>query len=338
MSQLVADLIRGAVTGVGSLPHVDTAAAIDFVLETAPDLPYVPQLLNAEPADHMIVQGLLGVRGVEYVVGHGLVVDPTMLHPLAKVVPTLDHAAYHAFHAFAERARDHDGPIKWQFAGPLTLGMALMRHGVPARTAFDVSVRAVRVTTRAIYRLLAQTFPNSVQVVVLDEPSASAVLCPGFPVAPDAAIDLVSGALAALELSAVVGLHCCAEADSAALLSAGPSILSVPIHERVLPGAASVSRFLDYGGIIAWGVIPTDRPVGSGADRYWRDLSQLWDGLVDSGCDAAALRSQSLVTPACGLAGHTVEQAAHVFELCRDVGRRIGDPGESRGRAGRVVS
>lgn len=319
----VAGLVQGAVTGIGSLPHADTTAAIEFVFASAPDLPYIPQLRAVEPSDSMVVQGLLGVRGVEFVVGHGLVVDPIVLHPLAKVVPNLDHRAYHAFHAFLDAVPGHTGPIKWQFAGPLTLGMVLMRHGVPARTAFDVAVRAVRVTTRAIYRLIRDACPEALQVVVLDEPSASAVLCPGFPVPPDAAIDLVSGALAGLELSAKVGVHCCAEADSSALLAAGPSVLSLPIHDRIFPGVAMLSRFLDYGGVVAWGVVPTDRPVSFGADRYWRDLAGHWARLVEYGFDPEVLRRQSLVTPACGLDSHTVEQAEHVFSLCREISERI---------------
>ena len=32
---------------------------------------------------------------------------------------------------------------------------------------------------------------------------------------------------------------------------------------------------------MAWGAVPTDRPVRGGAGRYWRALADLWCRLVD---------------------------------------------------------
>ena len=269
----------------------------------------------------MVVQGLIGVRGIDLVDGQ-LLVDPQRLHPLAKVQADLDHPAFESLTTFASMARGHQGPISWHLAGPLTLGFALLRHGVPARTAFDVGIRATCVTSRAIYRLLAEACPDAPQFAVLDEPGVGGVQCPGFPVAPDAAIDLVSGALAGLELSATVGLHSCGPADWTHLVAAGPQVISIPATRSILPAAAYLARWLENGGAIAWGVVPTDCPVG-GADRYARDLRSLWRELAERGCSAELLERHAIFTPACGLAGHTIEQAEHIMELCHQVRDRI---------------
>ena len=90
-------------------------------------------------------------------------------------------------------------------------------------------------------------------------------------------------------------------------------------HRKV---AGHLASFLDAGGWVAWGAVPTDRPVGT-ADRYWTNLSALWCSLVGQGCDPVRLRTQALVTPACGLALHDVAQAEHVLLLTNELARRV---------------
>jgi hypothetical protein len=72
-------------------------------------------------------------------------------------------------------------------------------------------------------------------------------------------------------------------------------------------------------------VIPTDGPVGSNSERQWRALSDLWCSLVQRGCDPVLLRRQSIVTPHCGLAGHSVSVARRIARLTADVGKRVQD-------------
>ena len=96
---------------------------------------------------------------------------------------------------------------------------------------------------------------------MIDEPGFSGVMEPGFPVPPDTAIDLVSGALAVIERCAVMGVHCCAEGDWAAITATGPTILSVPA-EAALVDAAGVFERVPRG----WGL---DR-LGRGTHRSTR--------------------------------------------------------------------
>jgi len=149
---------------------------------------------------------------------------------------------------------------------------------------------------------------------------------PGFPIAPDPAIDLLSSAMAAVQPTATVGVHCCAESvDVASLLAAGPDILAIPVHSHLLAVAGYLDRFLVGGGRIAWGAVPTDGPIPTTNDRPWRRLSDVWCELVRRGCDPMLLRQRSLVTPQCGLGMHTPDVADRVCRLTREIGRRIGD-------------
>jgi hypothetical protein len=317
----------GVATGVGSLPHPDAEAAADFVLEHLPELPAIPSLPRRSPAERILAHGLVGVRGVVLDTTGDVRLDVDRLDPLAVVALDPDHDAFGGLRAFLAAARGRQAPVKWQVVGPVTLGLALVRRGAPAALAFDVAVRAVREHLRAVRGWVAEALPKCQQVVVIDEPGFSGVMDPGFPVPPDTAIDLTSGALASIEQSAVMGVHCCAEGDWAAITATGSTILSFPATPALVDAAGVLSAFLDAGGWIAWGAVPTDRPVGTSSDRYWRELANLWCALERQGCDAHRLRHQALVTPACGLGLYDHAQARVVLRLTNEVARRVKEQG-----------
>ena len=83
--------------------------------------------------------------------------------------------------------------------------------------------------------------------------------------------------------------------------------------------------FLESGGRVAWGAVPTDGPVSDDVGLLWRRLVGAWCDLVRAGCDPVLLRSRSLVTPACGLAGHGLSQADLALRLARELGQRAHD-------------
>jgi len=66
--------------------------------------------------------------------------------------------------------------------------------------------------------------------------------------------------------------------------------------------------------------------VGTTVDRLWRQLSTLWCDLVGAGgCDPVKLRTQAMITPACGLFRHGVTQAEQVLEFTGRLAERLHD-------------
>jgi hypothetical protein len=318
-------LPAGTSTGIGSLPHRDAAAAAAFVFRKTGALPAMPTLPRRSPAEGLVAQAVLGIRGVAPGQYGSLSVDPAQLDPEAPVRTDFEHDAFGGFRAFATTACDasYSGPIKWQFVGPVTLGMALLRAGVAVDIAFDVALNAVRSHTAAIFSGLSRLFPHSEQVVMFDEPLLNEAQLNEFPIAPDETIDLVSSALAGLEHSATVGIHCCDDADWAHVLAAGPSIISLPVRADLARQASYVSRFLEAGGVIMWGAVVTDGVLSYSAERPWRELNDAWAVLTELGCDPLRLRQQSMISPVCGLGLHSDGVAEHVFDLVSDVSDRV---------------
>ncbi len=321
------DRVRaGSTTGIGSLPHRSALDAAMFALREY-DLPAIPTLPRRSPAEAMVAQAIVGVPGISLGQYGSIAVDADHLDPEASVVTDFTNDAYTGMRTFlaVAAARRYGGPVKWQFVGPVTLGAALTRAGVPVDVAFRVAIAAVRAHVAAVADAVAAALPSSPQLVWLDEPWFGELMQPGFPIAPDPAIDLLSGAMAVVEPLATVGVHSCADVDIASLLAAGPQVLAVPASPQLAAVAGYLVRFLERGGRIAWGVVPTDGPILTTSDRSWRQLSDLWCDLVARGADPIVLRQQCLVTPQCGLGLHTPVVADRVVGLVREIGRRISD-------------
>jgi hypothetical protein len=314
----------GIATGIGGLPHRDADEAVAFVLQHM-ELPAIPSLPRRSPAESWIAQAMVGMQGITIGQYGSISVDAQKVDPLAPIVTDFQHDAFTGFRTFLEAAKGRTGWVKWQFVGPVTFGHALMRAGVPMSEAFEAAVRCVRDRVEHMLGAVEAAMPGCKQLVFIEESDFAELMQPGFPIAPDTAIDLVSGALAAIETTAVAGLHVCGMADIPSLLATGPAVLSLPVRPEVADSAGYLVRFMERGGYIAWGVVPTNGPITTSAERPWRQLSKLWCELVERGADPALLRQQAIITPECGLSSHTPAVAERVHRIAAEVAARVRD-------------
>lgn len=317
----------GAALGIGSLPHLDAREAAEFAIGEF-EIATIPTLPARSPAESMIAQAVVGLPGISIDQSGGITVEPERVSIGESTRIDLGHDAFVGFNSFLEHAKRTglDGsPVKWQYVGPVTLGVALQRAGLDVVTAFDAASATLRTQLADISDAVAKALPRSPQMVVLDEPWFADLMTPGFPIPPDEAIDRMSSAMATLPSTSLVGIHCCAPCDVATLLASGPSVVSLPASPELVEWSGYLSRYLADGGIIAWGVVPTDGPIPVTADRFWRALSDLWCTLVQRGCDPVMLRRNSIVTPHCGLAMHSESAARQVAQLTAEVAKRVKD-------------
>lgn len=314
----------GLSTGIGHLPHYDPGDAVEFVLRHSPRLPSAPALPARSRREGMIAQAAAGVAGVTVDDLGALSIDHRALDPDAPLLDTEFRGdAFVGLRAFLTAVADRVGPLKVSTTGPITLGLALHAAGIDADLAFRIAGRVVRRRSAALMDHVLKRVPQAQLVLFLDEPAMGSLAEPGFPIAPSDGVDLVSGALAVVEATAVTGLHCCTTADYRLLLSVGPRVLSVPVREEITSHAGLFGDFLERGGWMAWGAVPTDGPVGTTVDRLWRRLAVLGRALVEDGLDPELLIAQAIITPTCGLAQHGVTQAELVMELTAAVADRL---------------
>ena len=313
----------GLASTVGSLPHDDVADAVAFILDSQPRLPAAPSLPRRAAVEGMIPQAAWGIDGVSVLPDGSLLVDEAAVDPEAPVGGGLDEEPFVALRAFLDAIAGRVAPFKIQLTGPVTLGLALHAVGVPGDRAFAVAAKAVWTRTEEVLRAARRAAPGATPLMFLDEPGLTAALDPGFPLGVDDTLDLVSSALAAIEERAIAGLHCCGRADWPVVLQAGPQMLSLPVGAGAVDHPGAFTGYLERGGWLAWGAVPTDRPLGESAEILWRRLLAEWDGLAEGGCDPRRLVVQALITPACGLVGMDVAQADHVVDLTGHVAQRV---------------
>lgn len=316
----------GTPTGIGSLPFDDPRVACDVELRLHPELPAAPQLPRVSVCESMVAQIASGMRGVKVCHDGSIEVDRRRLAP-AQEGDGLCFESWCGTLTFLDTIAKRRGPAKVQLTGPLTLGLALMDSGVRAARAFSIASATVRAQVTDLLALMRVRCPEVLPVVVLDEPSLVGTTGDDFPLPPEETIDILSGGLASATSAgaAVAGIHACGPVDWSLALHAGPDLISVPASPEVAVDSPSISVFLDRGGWIAWGVVPTDRPLSGRDTPYWRRLHETWAALAASGCDPVRLRTQALVTPACGLATHDVGQVPAIMGLVRRVAERVQD-------------
>ncbi len=162
--------------------------------------------------------------------------------------------------------------VKVQIVGPLTLGVALEAAGLPRELAFERAGDAVRAWVRALEELLAVRLPGTPVLLFLDEPSARALAprrgavrprgrrstsCPRASPRPPASPACTSAATATFGWRSRPARPCSA----------------CRCRTRSIADADVLARHIDADGWVAWGAVPTDRPIGDSADALWRRLA-----------------------------------------------------------------
>lgn len=315
-------LLPALATGIGSLPHTDAVKAAAFELAIHPRFPSAPQLPNRSPFEGMVVEVATALDEID-IADDGTL---TITDVNATSAPTPHFGDAHSgLLAFLDAAGALEIPpprVKIQLAGPLTLGIALAELGVEPERAFQRAAATIDAWAVALEDLVAERLPQTTAVLFLDEPALAAWRGDEGPIHRDLAVDILSGVLATVR--GTTGVHACS-GDRRLAFEAGPDIVGIEATPDVVADADVIGRYLDGDGWIAWGAVPTDRPVRDSAEPYWRSLVELWCELTMRGCDPVQLRTQSVITPACGLASHGVAQAEHVLELVNALADHVHD-------------
>ena len=315
-----------AATGIGSWPGGDVREALrvvrgelaDTVPEGVAGLPYLPELPVRGPGADLVGRA-----------AHLLVDLPVDLQPQGwRLVDRPGRDAERAgswwrqdLDELAEVLDGYRGRLKVQVAGPWTLAAALWLPlgdrvlsdaGATRDLAGSLAEGAAQHVT-TVRRLM----PGAEVVVQVDEPSLTAVALgrvrseSGYRVlrTPEPG-ELTTGLQAVVEAARDAGAvqvaaHSCApEVPLEVLRRAGVDAVSLDVSLLHRAGWEAVAGLLDAGVALWAGVLPTDGTTADPASVVER-LARSWS---DLGLPARQLEGVTL-TPTCGLAGLTPDQA-----------------------------
>jgi methionine synthase II (cobalamin-independent) len=240
------------------------------------------------------------------------------------------------FFAFIETLKDgtkHPVALKGQITGPVTFGMGLIDQNGKA-IFYNEQLRDAAV------KLLAQKARWQVQklssfgvpvIVFFDEPGlagfgSSAMISISRDDAAECfkeVIDAVHGE------GGLAGIHICANADWSLVLESDTDIISFDAYsffDRLVLYPDHVRRFIESGGILAWGIVPTlnkediEKETVESLVTRWESQSSALEAL---GFEKATILAQTFITPSCGTGSLSTELTEKVLTLTRQVSDTI---------------
>ncbi|MDQ7850533.1 MAG: methionine synthase [Armatimonadota bacterium] len=327
-------------TAVGSLPHTDPGAACDLVVRWLPELPAWPQLPRRDARERLPAQFCRGFPGVVLEGGRVYVdrrqdLDAGLERLYARYLSkeleasALDGDFAAGLERFLTLRPESALAVKGQVLGPVSWGLTVTDQDRRAllydEMLADAAARYLHLQAawqeRALRRLCAQT------IIFVDEPYLAAFGSAYLAVEREEVQKLLEEVLAGIE--GLKGVHCCGNTDWSLLLETSVDILNFDAYDHaealsLYPQA--LRAFLDRGGIIAWGIVPTGSDAQVMAESVGSLTERLWGALrlvASKGVPLDDLLAASLLTPACGLGTLSEAAASRALELLSGVSAQM---------------
>ncbi len=334
-------------TGIGSFPHQDEKEVFRLILQSFPEIPFWPQLPKRSFLEGMVVQYSEGFPSLKWNEKEQKVWVDTSYgfdKEIEKFYQHLEEDDVKPFEITEDFAKgldilkdlnseDHREEIKFikgQIAGPVTFGLALPdQEKNPIfydPTLREVLIKHLSMKARWMEVRFNDLFPGVPAIIFFDEPSLSSFGSAFSGLNREDVFHSLNECLEAVK--GLKGVHCCGNTDWSVLLSTNLDILSFDAYgylEVLSLYPKELKTFLEHGGILAWGIVPTSEAVlkedSKGLVKRFREGIET---LSKKGIDPALLQ-RAIITPSCGTASLPVPLAERVCQLTAEVSRRLRD-------------
>jgi len=299
-------------TAMGIMPHRDVEKALKLVLGL--DIPFWPQLPHISFFEDMYVQFSQHFPGIAVDVGEKkLRFDSTRFdRELTEYALKMDDPQtfvlsqeYSAvYRRFLSESLEQYPAVRGQLIGPVSFGFRVTDEN-DRPIIYNPEVKSllfdfIQKKINAQYRELKQK--NNQAFVWLDEPGLGWVFSGLSGYSDVQAKADYSSFLSDLE--SIKALHLCANVNLPSLLSMGTELLSFDAFQlELMPKgyAESVAGFIRNGGILCWGIVPTDSATleSQTAAGLAEMLVGYWKVVTDnSGIPLDEIARQALIAPA----------------------------------------
>lgn len=319
--------LNGLATAIGTMPHTDPRKACSSVLNRLPEIPAWPQLPRRSFRENMYAQCAEGLPGL-VVEGESLWVDRStdLSKPLERLyaaylnndlsIGALGRDYAQGFYEFLEQAGRHEmRAVKGQVTGPISFGLSVTdqdrRPLLYDETLADALAKHLMLKAAWQESKLKAVCPTT--IISVDEPYLSSLGSAYVSLSRERAVSLLEETLRGI--SGLKAVHCCGNTDWSLLLGTSIDILCFDAYgyaETLALYAGDVRKFLQRGGVVAWGIVPNDERslARETEDGLLARLFGAMDRLAGKGVDHDMIVSRCLITPSCGLASMPTEAAA----------------------------
>lgn len=316
------------------MPHTNVDQALETALSL--DIPFWPQLPLVNYYEDMYVQASEHFPGILLDMENrrlSFSLDKFM-DELEETMSHLEEPEYFdispqysvVYHKFLELDLSRRPAIRGQLEGPISFGLNVKDQN-DRPILFDDTVRpfmlevmAKRVNVQL--KRLKEINPNAFMFV--DEPGLQFIFSALSGFSDTKAKNDLDSFLAAIEHPR--GIHLCGNPDWDFLLNLDLDILSLDVYsngELFVNYAGAIKRFLDRGGVLVWGLVPTNFEPFQAEDHSSLEkmLIALWQDLGRRGLDLEFMLSRSLLSPAtCCLVNQDGEKTVEAaFKMVRNL-------------------
>jgi hypothetical protein len=328
----------------GGLPHRDVGSAIGLLIGVTPEVigwPLLPGISADEQTAAHAAAGLPGALRDDD--AERVIVDRTALSEGAEqlaisylrddvqpaAIPERNAAGLFSLLRALNSREQRPHAVKGQVYGPISLSL-LLTDAEDRPLADDAAARetllqftALRIEWQA---RLMQGYADH-ELIVVEEPFLHALSNPLSPLDWDDADELLTRLFN--RRSALIGLGTRGDCAWETVLRWPIDLLcfdALEAQSTLLTHHEALGRYLQRGGMLGWGVIPSDAAVLQSFDpvRTAGQTRQAMEQLAAAGgITVTAIRQQSFITTAGGLAMLSIEAAERALAGCAAVSRLL---------------
>jgi len=327
-------------TGVGSVPFLDVDDICRHILKTFPDIPFWPQLVKRSFLEDMSVQASQGLPLLE--INHeknhiclistdnkGSELTSFYEHFMAEDIDyfAIDHeyapGLYKTLELVDLSPQSYGPFIKGQIVGPITFAGGLKdatgRSALYNSEIMDTIVKGLAI--KALWLVKKMSIVDKRPIIFIDEPYLSGFGSAFTPIRREEVIESVGEIIDYVRSrsNALVGIHCCGNTDWSMIIETGADIVNFDAFDYMdyfLLYRKEIVRFLEDGGTVAWGVVPTTSFSGKETVSDLKiQLEKGIDRFYEWGIDKGTIAERSIITPACGLGSIEPDKAKKILEL-----------------------
>jgi len=329
-------------TGIGSTPHTEPSAAVDFALKTFPEVPFWPQLPRRVFHENMYVQYSQHMPGIALDTEEERIriqLDDEWLEEAERFYARFleedpnrfalspEYAA--CFHELLQRGPlESAWAVKGQVTGPISFGLQVTDQSLRP-SLYDDMMRDVIVKNTLRHAQwqeaqLEKLCPHT--ILFVDEPFLSMFGSAYAAISREEVVGALEEVFSGIQ--GWTGTHCCANTDWSLLLETSVDIISFDAYgyaENLALYPNELRAFLDRGGMLAWGVIPN---TGVEAETITVDEAhEVFERALmlfeRKGFGRGEILPRSFITPACGTGTLTVPTAERVMRLTRELSHLV---------------
>jgi hypothetical protein len=330
-------------TGIGSVPFLDIQGTCRDILESPCLIPFWPQFVRRSHLEDMSIQYSEGLPLLEIISEKRCLAIRKSQEVESELVAFYDHFLSQDIDYFSigkahapglyELLRQIDtgtspkSPfIKGQTVGPVTFTAGItgpdQKPVLHHAELLEAMTRGLAI--KALWQVIELGKSGKRPLLFLDEPSLSGFGSAFSAMERHQVIEILRTVINYLKehSNALVGIHCCGNTDWGMLLEAGPDVINFDAFDYLdyfLLYRDDIVRFVNKGGTIAWGIVPTSGFTGQESlEALSAKLEEGLGRVLQWGVERHLLAERSMLTPACGMGTMEPEYANAALDLlCR---------------------